>query len=151
MFTVNHFMSEKVPKRTINNVIKRAENFIRAKRKLGRKRIAKKMKKKARWRFKKPLTIAINYPSRKQQCNPISIKVVNYQMSMKFYLGRKWTFQQELNSKKKCIEQNNMIEFTSKISEFHGYWMIKLILHSIIVLLMVKAIFIRVMFLQHLQ
>jgi hypothetical protein len=32
MFIVNHFMSEKVPKRTI---IKRAENCISAKRKLG--------------------------------------------------------------------------------------------------------------------
>jgi hypothetical protein len=36
-------MSEKVPKRTINNIIKRAENCIRTKRKLERKRIAKKI------------------------------------------------------------------------------------------------------------
>jgi hypothetical protein len=46
MLTLNHFMSEKVPKRTINYVIKRAENCIRAKRKLGRRRIAKKNEKK---------------------------------------------------------------------------------------------------------
>jgi len=48
-------MSEKVPKRTINYVIKRAENCIRAKRKLGRRRIAKKNKKKGLKRFKKAI------------------------------------------------------------------------------------------------
>jgi hypothetical protein len=46
-------MSKKIPKRTINNIIKRAEKCIRAKRKLRRRRIAKKMKKKALKRFKK--------------------------------------------------------------------------------------------------
>jgi hypothetical protein len=66
MFTVNHFFSEKVLKRTINNIIKRAENCIRAKRKLRRRRIAKKR-----------LIIAINCPSRKQQGNLMSIKTVS--------------------------------------------------------------------------
>jgi hypothetical protein len=77
MLTLNHFMSEKVPKRTINYVIKRAENCIREKRKLGRRRIAKKNEKKRLRGLKKPLTIAINCPSRKQQANPIFIKAVS--------------------------------------------------------------------------
>ena len=53
MFTVNHFMSEKVPQRPpIYNIIKRAENGISPKRKLGRGRIAKKMNQRALKRFK---------------------------------------------------------------------------------------------------
>jgi hypothetical protein len=78
LFTVNQFMSQKVPKRTINNIIKRAENCIRTKRKLGRRQKARKLKKKKRLRgSKKPLTIAINCTSRKQQGNPVSIKAVS--------------------------------------------------------------------------
>jgi len=53
MFTVNHFMTEKVPKRTIFNIIKRGENGISAKRKLGSERRAKKMNKRALKRSKK--------------------------------------------------------------------------------------------------
>jgi hypothetical protein len=34
MFTVNHFMYEKLPKRSIYSIIKRAENGLNAKRKL---------------------------------------------------------------------------------------------------------------------
>jgi hypothetical protein len=35
MFKVNHLMNEKLPKRIMYNIIKRAENGITAKRKLG--------------------------------------------------------------------------------------------------------------------
>ena len=46
-------MNEKLPKRIMYNIIKRAENGITAKRKLGSERRAKKMNKRALKRSKK--------------------------------------------------------------------------------------------------
>jgi hypothetical protein len=43
MFKVNHLMNEKLPKRTMHNIIKLAENGITSKRKLGSRRKAKKI------------------------------------------------------------------------------------------------------------
>ena len=48
MFTVNHFSKMKIPKRTIYNIIKRVENNISLKRKLGSGRKEWKTNKKIR-------------------------------------------------------------------------------------------------------
>ena len=69
MFTVNHFFSEKVLKRTINNIIKRAENGISARRKLESGRIAKKMNKRALKSFKKDISFKFSRRQLARQFN----------------------------------------------------------------------------------
>ena len=62
-------MSEKVPKRTIYNIIKRAENGISARRKLESGRIAKKMNKRALKSFKKDISFKFSRRQLARQFN----------------------------------------------------------------------------------
>jgi len=48
------------------------------------------------------------------------------------------------------VVEQNAVAFSSKIPKIHGY-QTKLILHSVIVVLMVIAVFIREIYLQHVQ
>ncbi len=123
MFTVNHFMSGKVPKRTIYN--KTCWIDISAKPKLGSGRIAIKMNKRALKRFKKAIEHSDKL-SQRQLARQFNIdqgficKLLK-KHPIKWTLGRKWTFQQGLNSKKKWKEHMvNVVIFTSKILIFHG-------------------------------
>ncbi len=89
------------------NIIKLAENGITAKRKLGSGRKAKKSGyqslkvQKGYWPYSDKF-------SQQQKVSPILIKVMsaNYQIRMEFYLRKKMTFQQGLNSKKTFTQKS---------------------------------------------